>query len=105
MLLLKRCRQAWKAWATIGAMVVGGVTMFWGLADLDHRIVVAMLAPLVTLGSLAIGCFIIRCPRCRLRLLWHHVSSGDHSTAFARFIRLQACPRCGFQGASSSGAA
>jgi hypothetical protein len=40
----------------------------------------------------------IRCPSCKLRLLWWAARTGTAATWVAILFGLRACPRCGFKG-------
>lgn len=40
----------------------------------------------------------IRCPSCKLRLLWWAARTGTAATWVVLLFGLRACPRCGFNG-------
>jgi hypothetical protein len=47
-------------------------------------------------------CVFVRCPRCRVRLIWHAVSKDAHPRGIAGILLAPKCPFCGFPEATAS---
>src|SRR5207247_1966532 len=47
-------------------------------------------------------CVFVRCPRCRVRLVWHAVSKDAHPRGLNGLLLATKCPFCGFPEATSS---
>jgi hypothetical protein len=41
-------------------------------------------------------CVFVRCPRCRVRLIWHAVSKNSHPRGINNIMLAPKCPFCGF---------
>src|SRR5262249_46379140 len=41
-------------------------------------------------------CVFVRCPHCRVRLVWHAVSKDAHPRGIAGLLQAATCPFCGF---------
>jgi DNA-directed RNA polymerase subunit RPC12/RpoP len=83
------------------AILCGGLILILNLARSVARLSFGldMLAAFITFTGLAFGCLGIRCPQCHLRVLWHLATTGN-PRALTRLAFLNACPRCGFDGAA-----
>jgi len=89
--------QQWKLW--ICAFAVGLLGFFqiapaWliGLVELSEPVVLLGTATACVVIVFAAGS--IRCPACRLALVWHAMQEQPVSRWLSWLLRVQSCPRC-----------
>jgi hypothetical protein len=82
----------------IGVVLVAGVAFIAGLISDDVRIEVLgnVAALIVLLGLLALG-YVISCPSCGLRLVFHAMTAGAGRNWLRHLLYSDSCPRCGFR--------
>lgn len=76
----------------------GGITLFQSLLP---RVMEKEAIPSVVIGGmlLVIGAFAwaysaIRCPECKLKLLWYSITKEGLGTWFTWLVHLEECPQC-----------
>lgn len=97
--VIRRSGQTWKLWLAIGAMTLGGIMMFIGLANLQR----SGLWPLslffggivLNMLGLAFGALFVRCPACNNKWLWSGISSKPLDSWLPSVLDAAACPACG----------
>lgn len=99
--------QRWKLWLFASLLTVSGVGLF-----APNHVASAVGASLVTvnLGSTALGLIVlvsgmlsVRCPACRLSLVWYALSKQGIHAWLSWLLDIRVCPRCGFSHSSSRG--
>ena len=94
---LVRSRTLWIGLSlfTGGALVAmygGGLGRWLGFDPLWLRIASALIAGIAifTVGAK------LRCPGCRLKLLWHAMSRVEHDAWLPWLLKETHCPKCGY---------
>ena len=99
--LLTATGQAWSLWLGTGLLLVSVVLYALGLilmreADADTFVFVILVA----FGASLVGFWFQlghpRCPACRLRWVYHIVSTVDAGSWLPQVLAADRCPRCGF---------
>jgi hypothetical protein len=82
----------------LGVVLVAGAVFIAGLISDDLRIALLgnVAALIVLLGLLALG-YVISCPSCGLRLVFHAMTSGAGGNWVRHLLYSDSCPRCGFR--------
>ncbi len=68
-----------------------------GVALATDPSVIDLVATLTSFLSLAGASFSIRCPQCKLSLVWHAVTHQGIGEWLAWLLHVKVCPRCGYQ--------
>lgn len=94
--------QRWKLWLLGTMAAFAAFLLFW--SDQFASFLNTPIAPsLVTLSgtvlaaiTLVAGVLSLRCPSCRLSLLWYGVSKKSIGSWLGWVLDIERCPRCGF---------
>ena len=96
--------QSWKLWLGFGVLAIAGVFLF---VPLQQSLVIEGFAwPTKLLGTgIGLIAFLwltlaVVCPRCKLRLFWHAVSTKHTSNWLGWLLDASSCPRCGYEPSS-----
>jgi len=101
--------QRWKLVASLAVVSLCALTIFVRSAILsllgeELAIVLVMLATLASLASFVAPCVLVRCPRCRCKLLWRAVSTQAASLWLLWLLELTGCPECHYDPGGSRAA-
>jgi hypothetical protein len=79
-------------------LLVAGAAFIFGLISDDVRIELVgnVAALIVLLGLLALG-YVLSCPSCGLRLVFHAMTAGAGGNWVRNLLYSDSCPRCGFR--------
>lgn len=96
--LLTVSGQLWKVWLFVALEVLSG---FWLLRsvtadEIDHPQI--LIATAFVLGSFAWFTWSVKCPNCRLKIIWSGVRRNNVSNWLSDIIEMERCPRCGWNG-------
>ena len=84
--------------AGFGVVVVAGVAFLAGLVSSDPRLdLVGSIGAVVVLFALLLLGYTVTCPACRLRLLFHSMSTQSAGNWVHHAVYTASCPRCGFR--------
>ena len=94
-------RQRWKLWlfgVAVGVIALGFLTSTVIGRKLNvEPALVNLVCTFLGLLTLIAASLLIRCPSCRLSLVWYGVSKQPHQTWLSWLLDVQACPKCNFQ--------
>ena len=99
-----RTGQEWKLALALAVEALGSVSMVIGLAKMgnpsqagsDPWVLLAMAGTLLGALGFAFYCVSVRCPRCRVYVIWHVLKTRDHAEANAGALQMQVCPNCSY---------
>lgn len=93
--------QRWKLWFWATGLAIAALGLFCS------ALVGAALGidpTLLQIGGTLAGLFVlvgaslsVRCPSCRLSLVWHALSKHSHDRWLSWLLDVNVCPRCGFK--------
>jgi hypothetical protein len=93
--------QRWKLWLWGSGLAIAGLGLFFS-AQVGTAL--GIDPTLLQIGGTLAGLFVlvgaslsIRCPSCRLSLVWHAVSKHPHDHWLSWLLDVNVCPRCGFK--------
>jgi len=94
--------QRHKLWIWGGLLIFSGVSPFFSeyifyFLRIDP-IVVDLGAVFIFLFSLLGAVFSIKCPKCRLGLVWYAMSKKDVGAWLEWLLNIKKCPRCKIEG-------
>jgi hypothetical protein len=97
---VRQTGNLWKLGVGLGLAVVSTAMLIVSLTRLEPN---GSLTGLMLAWGVSAVCVFsvvqwIRCPRCKLRLLWWAAGTSTAATWVAMLVGLRACPRCGFKG-------
>jgi hypothetical protein len=100
---VRKTGQTWKVvfgWTVIAAglaIIYGCLNGWFGSQSSETFALVVLCANLANVGAFVWMVQSIRCPRCRLRLFWHALSSKEHPSGLRWFSSFEECPSCRYQ--------
>ncbi len=100
---LARTGQRWKFMYVLGGGNAVGLLFFWtGFSRADRweqepAYVWSLVAGfvIIVLSHLWVS-LSLRCPRCRMMLLWTFAGQQGPMSSYLSILRASACPRCGY---------
>ena len=97
--IIKKTGQWWKTNLSFGGTVLGGIVMFYGLANLEKSnfsVVLALVGIAIGLASFIFACMSIKCPNCNEKLAWYAVSKKSPNKWLNWLITQPKCPKCNY---------
>jgi hypothetical protein len=93
-----RTGQAGRLSAARWVSIVGGLLMFAGWARSTEPYAVSLLlwGTFVGVVGFVWQCLAVRCPKCRVAVVWHTFNTRKVSEAEAAALHQETCPRCGY---------
>jgi hypothetical protein len=80
------------------ATMLGSAALIGGFVTMRRHFGMTLL-----LGGMALSiagfvalCRAVRCPRCRVAVVWHTLNTRDHGAAMLAAFYQLACPKCGY---------
>lgn len=93
--LLSITNQTWKITISSIGVVVCGCIMFYGIR-VTQTGTFEIYGCLGAICSAIFGCLTIRCPKCRLSLVWYAATKQSFNDYEIWLFTAQQCPKCGF---------
>ncbi len=100
---LRRTGQTWKSVLGFSAEAISLFCVFaalqgWlGNVSSDRFMFIVLGAIAIGIGGFVGQVLIIRCPKCKTKLLWHAVSAREHPSGLDWFFSFVECPVCRFE--------
>jgi hypothetical protein len=98
--VIRKTGQLWKMYVFFCGAVIGGLIMFYGLANLENN-KIGLAFSLAGMGagiiSFVFGCVSIRCPKCKAPWLWQGVSGKSSKGWLHWLLSRSECPKCKYE--------
>ena len=98
--VIRKTGQLWKMYLFFWGVVIGGLVMFYGLANLGNAEIgfaLSLSGMGVGIFSFIFGCVSIRCPKCNARWLWQGVSGKSSKEWLHWLLSHSECPKCKYE--------
>lgn len=96
--LLQRTGQAWKLSLGNGILVIGGALIVGGefLLKGPASMTSILIGTLVGIAGFTWECLSVRCPQCRVKVVWYTYTHRSHRDAITWARHQPTCPKCGY---------
>ncbi len=96
---IKSTGQFWKLIAVLVPLgALGVILIYQEWFSEKVTVFTGRLLPITAVALLLFlwGCISVRCPRCKLRVIWYAVSKVDHRVWTQWIFAFRQCPKCGY---------
>ena len=95
-----KTRQSWKFKVMVAVLILSGVSIFYGLLNIDtlsNSTILFFMAggTLIGMSSFIVACINIKCPNCGYKWFWSAVRDKGYIGWLYWLNRLNSCPNCG----------
>ncbi len=96
---IKTTNQYWKYIGSILPLLILGLIFLYQQFISDYVTIFQGKLSILTLFSIILfiwGCFSIKCPKCKLRIIWYSISKLDYHSWGAWLVSFTNCPNCSY---------
>jgi hypothetical protein len=80
-----------------GATMLGNAALITGFVTARRfGMTLLFVGMALAIAGFVTSCLAVRCPRCRVAVVWHTFNTRDHRTSTLEAFYQLACPKCGY---------
>ena len=99
--IIRKTGQLWKLPVSVFLSVGGWIGMVAALkyfGGIEDGSIIAIVCLVVGLSGLLFAFVSVKCPKCNFHWVWVAASQKDKSEWPYWFLKLNSCPKCGYEG-------